>query len=320
MSTESGKVAAPYDAAPMRMPPAALASTRATSIRALLDAINQATSSCYATRAGFPFRTWEDVPILSGADLATEIGDHPPFGRLRLRSEPLLRAALATASLPHPVPMCWSTADLEAEAQLGARVLWRAGLRARGRTSDCLEGGLVTPGTLAITDALDAIDALALPVGPLTSDAVLARAREVWSIVQPQMLITALDTFSFLSQRSDVPALTYVLLLTPSEAAALSSATRAHVFRVLSVPIVGTFIAGECSGHEGLHLAEDAYLAEVVDGSGKPLPDGQSGRLILSTLQRSHAVLRLDTGLRASIDRTPCDCGDTHARLRMGVG
>ena len=190
-------------------------------------------------------------------------------------------------------------------------------MRPRGRTTDCLEGGLVTPGTLAVTDALDAIDALALPVGPLASAAVLARAQEVWSIVQPQMLITTLDTFSFLFPRGDAPDLTYVLLLTPSDATALRAAPHANVFRVLSLPIVGTFIAGECGAHDGLHVAEDAFLTEIVDGNGAALADGEIGHLVLSTLQRSHAVLRLDTGLRAAIDRGSCSCGETHARLRF---
>lgn len=283
----------------------------------LLTAINGAPASCYAAQPGFPFHAWEDVPILSGADLAAEIGAHPPFGRLRLRDEPLLRAALATAGVPHPLPMCWSATDLEREAQLGARALARAGLRARGRTSDCLEGGLVTPGTLAITDALDAIDALALPVGPITSDAALARAREVWRIVQPQMLITTVDTYAFLSSTPDAADVTHALLLTPNQAPALAAPARRGVYRMLSLPIVGTFIGSECSAHDGLHIAEDAFLAEVVDGAGRPVRDGENGRLLLSSLQRSHAVLRLDTGLRAAFDRTPCRCGEPGARLRI---
>jgi len=298
MSSESGKITAPA--------------------AALLTAINGAATSFYAAQPGFPFHAWDDIVILTGVDLAKEIGDHLPFGRLRLRDEPLLRAALATAAVPHPLPMCWSAADLEREAQLGARAFARAGLRARDRTSDCLEGGLVTPGTLAITDALDAIDALALPVGPITNEAALTRAREVWGIVQPQVLITTGDTFAFLESRSDAPDVTHVLLLTPNEAATLAAPARANVFRVLSLPIIGTFVAGECSAHDGLHIAEDAFLAEVVDGNGRELSDGKSGRLLLSTLQRSHAVLRLDTGLRAALDRVACRCGEPTARLHIG--
>jgi phenylacetate-CoA ligase len=316
MSTESGKIAAPYDVSHLRMSPDELRGARTAAAAAVLATLNEA-SSFYGTCPGFPFRSWDAVPVLSGTALAAEITAHPPFGRLQVHPDRLLRAGQATASVPHPVPMCWSASDLELDAQLGARALWRAGLRPRGRTSDCLDGGLVTPGTLAITDALDAIDALALPVGPITSDAALTRARDVWSIVQPQLLITTLDTFTFLATQRTLTERTDVVLLTPSDATALSAAACAGVHRVLSLPIVGTFIAGECNAHAGLHLAEDAYLAEVVDDSGRVLPDGDPGRFILSTLRRSHAIVRLDTGLRASIDRSPCGCGETYPRVRI---
>jgi hypothetical protein len=210
--------------------------------------------------------------------------------------------------------MCWSESDSSEGAARGPR----SGARLAPAPDHRLSRRRgAHPGTLAITDALDAIDALALPIGPLTSDAVLARALEVWSIVQPQMLIATLDTFSFLSPRTDAPALSYVLLLTPSDASALTAPPRDNVYRVLSVPMLGTFIAGECSAHDGLHVAEDAFLAEVVAGDGTALPHGQVGQLILSTLQRSHAVLRFDSGLRAALDRTPCSYGETHARLRL---
>lgn len=297
MSTESGKNAARRNA--------------------LLAAVNGAAASFYSTLPGFPFRTWADVPVLAGTVLADEIQSHPPFGRLQIGSERLMRAGLATAAVPHPVPMCWSVTDLETEAQLGARALTRAGLCARGRTTDCLEGGVVTPGTLAITDALDAIDALALPVGPIINDAALTRARDVWSIVQPQMCICTLDTFDFLRSTDALPDVTYALVLTPNQATALAAPSRAPVYRVLSLPIVGTFIAGECSAHDGLHIAEDAFLAEVVDDRGSAVPDGENGRLLLSTLQRTHVVLRLETGLRASLDRAPCRCGELSVRVRI---
>lgn len=283
----------------------------------LLATVNQAPASFYATRSGFPFRAWEKLPILSGAELASEIADHPPFGRLSLRDEQPIRTALATAVVPRPVPMCWTQPDLDAEAQLGARTLRRTGLRPRGRTSDCLDGGLVTPGTLAITDALDALDALALPVGPLLNEAALARAREVWGIVQPTLLITANDTFAFLANAADAPDVTHALLLTPDQSSALAGAARAHVYRVLSLPIVATFLAGECSAHDGLHVADDAVWVEVVDSVGTAVPDGRPGRLIVSTLQRCNTILRLDTGVVAALDRAPCRCGETGARIRI---
>jgi len=250
----------------------------------------------------------EALPPLSGADFAAEVEAHPPFGRIRLVPDPLIRAGLATAAVPRPTPIAWTRADLDAEAQLGARALRRAGLATRGRSSDCLDGGLVTPGTLAVSDALDALDALALPVGPVTGAPALQRAAEVWDIVQPQLLVVDAPSLAFLYGTDGYPRpRTFAVLLTPADAAELAAPARDDVCRILSVPQVCSFVAGECRVRDGYHVAEDAVLAEIVDG----------GRLLLSALTRSLTLLRFDTGLRGALDRTPCSCGERHARLRF---
>jgi len=273
-----------------------------------------------AARSRYRGAALGDFAPLTGAELADEVEQHPPFGRLQLEPAALIRAGLTTAAVPRPTPIAWTRADLDVDARLGARALARTGLAGRGRSSDCLDGGLVAPGTLAVADALDWLDALALPVGPLTTDAALQRAAEVWEIVRPHVLICDAPSYAFLTaagyQRPDA----FAVLLTPNDAVALAAPPRAGVFRVFSVPQVATFVAGECAAHAGYHLAADAVLAEIVDASGRPVREGGGGRLLLTTLLRSLALLRFDTGLRAGLDAGPCSCGDDHPRLRFDVG
>lgn len=255
-------------------------------------------------RAGTPPPQWARQPVLSGAELAAEVEAHPPFGRFGVVAEDLIRAGLATAGLPRPTPIAWTRADLDREAALGAAMLRRAGLGPRARTSDTLDGGLVAPGTLAVADALDALDALALPVGPITDAAGLARAAEVWQIVRPAALIVDPVSLAFLHAATDFPRpRLFIAVLTPADAALLAAPPAADVLRLLSVPQVGTWIAGECPARAGLHLAGDLH-AELVDG-----------RLVLTPLARAIAPLRVDTGLAAAIDAAPCACGDPSPRL-----
>ncbi|MBX3025905.1 hypothetical protein KF840_13440 [bacterium] len=255
-------------------------------------------------RAGSPPPEWSRVPVLRGADIAAEVEAHPPFGRYGVVADDLIRAGLATAALPTPTPIAWSRADLDREAALGARMLRRAGLAPRGRSSDTLEGGLVAPGTLAVTDALDALDALALPVGPIVDAAGLRRAADVWEIVRPDVLIVDPASLAFLHGADGYPRpRVFVAILTPADAALLAAPPRPDVRRILSVPHVGTWIAGECAAQRGLHLADDVY-AETVDG-----------RLVLTALRRAIAPLRVDVELSAAIDASPCPCGDPSPRL-----
>jgi phenylacetate-CoA ligase len=308
--------AALYEPAVQALAGNALAALRSQRLAALLERIGGSTSR-YATAGAAPTALTGFAP-LSGAELAAEVDAHPPFGRLQLQREPFIRAGLATAALPRPAPIAWTRADLDAEARWGARALRRVGLDRRMRSSDCLDGGLVTPGTLAISDALDALDALALPVGPVTTEAALRRAAEVWEIVRPRVLIVDAASLAFLYDAPGYPRPdAFAVLLVPADAAALAAQARPDVYRILSVPQVGTFAAGECGAHGGYHLAEDGVAAEIVDTQGAALPDGRDGRLLLTTLTRSLALLRFDTGLRAALDRTPCGCGETHARLHF---
>ena len=220
--------------------------------RSMAAVIERLAGTIYAERRRGSADELAVLPVMSGEEFATEVVEHPPFGRLRIEGDDLIRAGLATAGVPQPTPIAWSRTDLDDEAVLGARALWRAGLRPRGRGSDCLDGGLIAPGTLAVTDALDALDALALPVGPLTSDAALQRATEVWEIVRPQLLIADAASHAFLRQSSTAPRdLPLLVLLTPADADRLAAPPEADVCRVFSLPQACTFLAGECPQRDG---------------------------------------------------------------------
>jgi phenylacetate-CoA ligase len=80
----------------------------------------------------------------------------------------------------------------------------------------------------------------------------------------------------------------------------------------------GPGIAGECDAKSGLHLAEDFFLAEIIDPqTGTPLPPGQSGELVLTTLTReAFPLLRYRTGDITSLDFSTCTCGRTLARMQ----
>lgn len=77
----------------------------------------------------------------------------------------------------------------------------------------------------------------------------------------------------------------------------------------------------ECLAHEGTHVIEGMFLAEVVDPETlAPLPDGQVGELILSNLCcESVPLIRYRTRDLVRFNRAPCACGRTSLRLEGGV-
>ncbi|SDX23973.1 phenylacetate-CoA ligase [Marininema mesophilum] len=82
--------------------------------------------------------------------------------------------------------------------------------------------------------------------------------------------------------------------------------------------VIGPGVSMECrEGKNGLHIAEDHFLPEIVDpNTGEPLSDGQEGELVFTSLTKeAFPILRYRTGDIASLTREACRCGRTHARM-----
>lgn len=79
----------------------------------------------------------------------------------------------------------------------------------------------------------------------------------------------------------------------------------------------GPGVAVECLEQDGLHLAEDHFLAEIIDpATGKNLPDGEWGELVITTLDREASpVVRYRTRDITRILPGECACGRTHRRI-----
>lgn len=79
----------------------------------------------------------------------------------------------------------------------------------------------------------------------------------------------------------------------------------------------GPGVAFECLEQQGMHIWEDAYLAEIVDPeSGQPVPDGEVGELVITTLCREGMpLLRYRTRDLTRFLPGECPCGRTHRRL-----
>ena len=71
----------------------------------------------------------------------------------------------------------------------------------------------------------------------------------------------------------------------------------------------------------GVHVIETEFIAEVIDpGTGKGLPEGQTGELVVTNLGRvGSPLIRYRTGDLVRMCRKPCPCGRCFARLEGGI-
>ncbi len=86
--------------------------------------------------------------------------------------------------------------------------------------------------------------------------------------------------------------------------------------------IIGPGVAFECERQEGLHVNEDLFYPEIVDpATGRVLPDGQKGELVITTLTKQGTpILRYRTRDITYLDRSPCPCGRTTVRMHRLLG
>ena len=77
-----------------------------------------------------------------------------------------------------------------------------------------------------------------------------------------------------------------------------------------------TVFATECEAHDGKHICEEYGFVEVVDAEGKPVPLGEPGFLVGTSLHNvATPMLRYNTGDVTSILNEPCPCGRASRRL-----
>lgn len=82
-------------------------------------------------------------------------------------------------------------------------------------------------------------------------------------------------------------------------------------------------VAHECEAHAGLHTFPTLNIVEVVDSDDRPVPDGCSGRVLITNLTNyAMPFIRYevgDLGVTAAGDE-PCPCGRSTPRLETILG
>ena len=105
--------------------------------------------------------------------------------------------------------------------------------------------------------------------------------------------------------------------------AALERALNLVAFDIYGLSeIIGPGVAGECEARDGLHIADDHFLPEIVDPvSGEALPPGREGELVFTTLtKRAMPLVRYRTGDITTLSLEPCRCGRTSTRMARVKG
>ncbi len=269
-------------------------------------------------------------PFVTKQELRDEQAAHPPFGRHVVAPQSSWRELHpSTGTTGVPVNTIWSAKDVEVITDHTARTMWSFGVRPGDIVQNAFAYGLWVAG-LAVHYAAAQIGCFVIPIGAGST------ARQVDYLVSPgSTVLLATPSFAIhiaehLRERGvspdDIPLRIGCF---GGEPGAEVAATRVRIERGLGIDcydyyglgeIAPTF-ASECTEKDGLHFAEDHYLAEIVEPvSHGVLPPGEVGILVLTHITREAApMIRYWTNDYARLDLEPCPCGRTAARLPDGI-
>jgi phenylacetate-CoA ligase len=256
----------------------------------------------------------------------SELRDAYPFGLLRVPLEDCVRIHASSGTRGKPTIVAYTRADIAAWANCCARALAAAGA-GQGTVVHVAYGYGLFTGGLGIHYGAELLGCTVVPASGgntprqarlledlgaeilcCTPSYALAIADHV---TEPERLNLRAGVFGAEPWTEGLrEAIEGALALTAVDIYGLSE-------------VMGPGVSAEClEGRAGAHVNEDHFLVEVVDpGSGTPLPDGEVGELVFSTLTKEALpLLRYRTGDLASLTREPCVCGRTFARMSRIVG
>ncbi|HET9093235.1 MAG TPA: phenylacetate--CoA ligase [Acidimicrobiales bacterium] len=255
----------------------------------------------------------------------SDLRDTYPFGMFAVPMSEVVRIHASTGTTGHPTVVGYTRDDLEVFATVCARALAAAGATPGMILHNAYGYGLFTGG-LGFHAGGERLGLAVLPVsGGSTSrqvDLMLDFRPEVLACTPSYALTLAEELARRGVAPEQVPVRFAVLGAEP-----WTESMRREIDRLLGArstncyglsEIVGPGVAFECSeARRGSHVAEDHFLAEVVDpDTGSVLPDGEVGVLVVTTLsKRALPLLRYWTGDVTSLSREPCPCGRTFAKM-----
>jgi phenylacetate-coenzyme A ligase PaaK-like adenylate-forming protein len=313
------------------MPPEHLRQLQGQRLQALIDRLLAAGGLQARRLAGAGVTAGGDVQVEDLAALPAitkqDLWDAYPFGLLAVPREEVVAVHGSSGTGGRPTLVAYSRADLKLWARMCARALAAAGATRNSIVHNAYGYGLFTGG-LGIHQGAIELGATVVPV----SGGMTPRQVTLIRDLQPDILTCtpsyAVRLGEALAEAGVRPAMTAGIF----GAEPWSNELRARLndllgLRALDIyglsEIIGPGVASECVvAADGLHVNEDQFLVEAVDpATGQPVPDGELGELVFTTVTKEALpLLRYRTGDIASLNRAPCPCGRTLARMSKVAG
>ena len=264
---------------------------------------------------------WRALPFLT----KNELRDAYPYGLACARSAGYRRIQMSSGTTGNPILNPYTAGDVAQWGEVMARCYVAAGVGRDDVIQITPSFGLFTGG-FGFHYGAERIGAMVIPTGAGRTALQLRLMRDLKATVvtaiatYPLRLIEAAREAAF-----NLGSLSLRVGILGSEM--WSDELRGRIerdLRIRTFDIIGMTETGgpglgiDCAARRGIHVWEDHYYPEIVDAAtGRVVPDGTEGELVVSTLTREGLPLvRYRThDLTRIVSLARCDCGRTSLRL-----
>jgi phenylacetate-CoA ligase len=261
------------------------------------------------------------IPFTTKQDLR----DTYPFGMASVPLSQCVRLHSSSGTTGNPTVILHTQKDLDEWANAVARCLWMVGCRPDDVFQNTSGYGMFTGG-LGFQYGAERLGMLTVPAaagntrrqlkfftdfGTTVVHAIPSYATRIYEVMQQEGI----------DPRRDTKLRTLVIGAEPH-----SEEQRRRIQDMLGVKAYNSFgmsemcgpgVAFECKEQNGMHIWEDYYIVEIVDPKTlEPVPDGEIGELVLTTINReAMPLLRYRTRDLTRIIPGECPCGRHHKRI-----
>jgi phenylacetate-CoA ligase len=256
------------------------------------------------------------LPLLRKSDLPALHKAAPPFGGF-VTGPAGSFGRLFTS--PGPI---FEPEGAQADPWRGARALFAAGFR-RGDVVLNTFSYHLTPGGFIFDASARALGCAVIPAGPGNTDAqfeLIEAYRPVGYSGTPDFLKILLDAAD--SAGRDVSSIKRALV--SGAAFPKSLQEEIHSRGVDAYQAFGTadlgLIAFETSARDGMVVNEALIMEIVRPGTGDPVPEGEIGEIVVTSLDLHHPWIRLALGDLTAALPGPSRCGRSNMRIKGWMG
>ena len=257
-----------------------------------------------------------------------DLRDAYPLGLMTAPEEEIVRIHSSSGTTGKPVIIPYTAKDVDDWATMFARCYEFAGITKKDRIQITPGYGLWTAG-IGFQAGAEKLGAMVVPMGPGNTDKQI----EMMISLETTVLCATSSYALLLAEEIQKRGLRDKIKLKKGVIGSerWSRKMRDRIANELGIElydiyglteIYGPGIGINCTKEAGMHYWDDFIYVEIIDPkTGEPLPDGEQGEIVITTLVKEGApLIRYRTHDLSRIIPEPCSCGERYPRLDMIMG